>query len=87
MLELIEKNIRDCSPKRIEELVKIFIHGTRVSYFAARFSTLYFELLLMCFGVDGDWLLGNVSREIDALTRAYKGQKVSGIKLSPVFAI
>lgn len=31
MLELIEKNIRDCSPKRIEELVKIFIHGTRVS--------------------------------------------------------
>ncbi|KAJ4150036.1 hypothetical protein LMH87_010803 [Akanthomyces muscarius] len=28
--DLIEKNIRLCSPSRIEELVKIFIHGTRM---------------------------------------------------------
>ncbi|OAA36348.1 Phosphomethylpyrimidine kinase type-1 [Beauveria brongniartii RCEF 3172] len=28
--DLIEKKIRDCSPARIEELVKIFIHGTRM---------------------------------------------------------
>ncbi|KAM3518775.1 hypothetical protein MY4038_009997 [Beauveria bassiana] len=28
--DLIEKRIRDCSPARIEELVKIFIHGTRM---------------------------------------------------------
>ncbi|OAA57249.1 Phosphomethylpyrimidine kinase type-1 [Cordyceps fumosorosea ARSEF 2679] len=28
--DLIERNIRQCSPARIEELVKIFIHGTRM---------------------------------------------------------
>ena len=28
--ELIENSIRECSPSRIEELVKIFIHGTKV---------------------------------------------------------
>ncbi|KAJ6781143.1 hypothetical protein PWT90_04862 [Aphanocladium album] len=28
--DLIERNIRLCSPARIEELVKIFIHGTRM---------------------------------------------------------
>ncbi|KAJ3496375.1 hypothetical protein NLG97_g2703 [Lecanicillium saksenae] len=28
--DLIERNIRLCSPARIDELVKIFIHGTRM---------------------------------------------------------
>ncbi|KAM3436570.1 hypothetical protein NHJ13734_005034 [Beauveria thailandica] len=28
--DIIEKKIRDCSPARIEELVKIFIHGTKM---------------------------------------------------------
>lgn len=28
--DLIEKSVKDCSPSRIEELVKIFIHATKV---------------------------------------------------------
>lgn len=30
MAELIEKNIRLQSPSRIEELIKIFVHATKV---------------------------------------------------------
>lgn len=32
VVELIEKNIRLQSPSRIEELVKIFVHATKVSF-------------------------------------------------------
>lgn len=60
-VELIEKNIRLQSPSRIEELVKIFVHATKVSF---RDIFNHGDALLMN-TTDGDWLLGNVSIQID----------------------
>lgn len=60
-VELIEKNIRLQSPSRIEELVKIFVHATKVSLRAV-FD--HGDVLLID-AIDGDWLLGNVPIQID----------------------
>lgn len=55
-LELLEKNIRLQSPSRIEELVKIFIHATKVC-----FRKIFFWGIEGCLTVtDGNWVLGNV---------------------------
>lgn len=58
--ELLEKSIRLQSPSRIEELIKIFVHATKVSFEA----TSHGDALLMD-ATDGDRLLGNVSIQID----------------------
>lgn len=63
--QLIENSIRECSPSRIEELIKIFIHGTKVSYFWRLFTT-------SLISVDGNRILGNVPLKIEEIALNYK---------------
>lgn len=63
VVELIEKYVVLQSPARIEELVKVFIHATKVSlsHNSPRFHITKLTI------ADGNWFLGNVSRTIDFL--------------------
>jgi hypothetical protein len=64
-LELLETHVAEQAPQRIEELVQIFIHATRVS-FVRRHLVLVERLMLTTRNRPaGDWLLGDVPKSID----------------------
>lgn len=64
MTELIEKNIRLQSPSRIEELIKIFVHATKVRRPNVVSKTCKTPLLTKMDVIDGGWVLGDVSVQI-----------------------
>lgn len=62
--ELLERHAVLQSPGRIEELVGVFVHATKVSDSWVVLSMLHWNLKQMLtrwlVGLDGDWILGDV---------------------------
>ena len=54
-LELLESNAVRQSPSRIEELVKIFVHATKVFPPSIRVAIVKLTVTF----ADGDWILGD----------------------------
>lgn len=57
----MERNAVLHSPSRIEELVKIFIHATKVRSTSLHTYQLVSWLTVESAHIDGDWILGDVS--------------------------